>query len=142
MPWVYVFYGGSTGLTLDFKKILCKNFLNNPKNIVKGFGMNFSISVGISFFLVTANRMESPDDYTRHFTFWSGTALGVTASKAWGGKMSTYGVGFTWEIGVSKWSISIGKKYFGTSGGSSFYHPWPLGKNAKSLYDTVRGKVK
>ena len=67
---------------------------------------------------------------------------GVTVSRAAGSNISTYGVGFTWEVGVSsKKRISIGKKLFGTNSGWSFYWSIPVGKNAKALYNTVKGKV-
>ena len=130
------------GLTLDFDKILSKNFLNNPKNVLKGFGLGFSISVGVTFFLITAKRMKGPKDYTRGFTFSSITTWGITVSKASGSNISTYGVGFAWEVGASlKKGISIGKKLFGTAKGASYYLALPINRNAKELYSIVEGKV-
>ena len=130
------------GLTLDFDKILSKNFLNNPKNVLKGFGLGFSISVGVTFFLITAKRMEGPKDYTRGFTFSSITTWGITVSKASGSNISTYGVGFAWEVGASlKKGISIGKKLFGTAKGASYYLALPINRNAKELYSIVESKV-
>ena len=141
MPWIYFFAGGSMGLTLNFSKLLSPNLLHNPKNVLKGFGFSFSCSIGVIFFLITANKMTSPDDYTRSFYFWTGTVWGVTVSKASGGKISTYGVGITWEIGISKCSFSFGQKLFGISGGGSYYWPIALNSNAKALYSIVRGRV-
>ena len=130
------------GLTLDFDKILSKNFLNNPKNVLKGFGLGFSISVGVTFFLITAKRMKGPKDYTRGFTFSSITTWGITVSKASGSNISTYGVGFAWEVGASlKKGISIGKKLFGTAKGGSYYLALPINRNAKELYSIVESKV-
>ncbi len=142
IPWCYWFAGGSMGLTLDFKKILSKNFLNNPKNVLKGFGLGFSVSVYFTFFLITAKRMEGPQDYTRSFTFSSITAWGITVSKASGSNISTYGIGFAWEVGASlKKGISIGKKLFGTAKGGSYYWALPINRNAKELYSLVESKV-
>ena len=130
------------GFTLDFDKILSKKFLDNPKNVLKGLGLNFSLSIGVTFFLITANKMQSPNDYTREFVFTSTTVWGVTVSKASGGKISTYGVGFTWEVGASlRKGISIGNKTFGSAKGASYYWSLPLNKNAKDLYSMVKNKV-
>lgn len=105
-------------------------------------GLGFSCSISISFFLITANNMKDPTDYTREFSFNTATAWGITVSKAFGGGISTYGLGFTWEVGVSlKKGISIGKKLFGTSKGTSYYWLLPIGKNASSLYNIVKGRV-
>ena len=141
IPWCYWYYGGSLGFTLDFKQLLSPNLLNNPKNVLKGFGLSFSCSVSITCFLVTANRMRDPYDYTGGFSFWTGTVWGVTVSKAWSARMSTYGVGVTWEVGIKKWSISLGKKLFGTTSGYSNYKMLSIGTNAKSLYNCVKGRV-
>ena len=141
IPWCYWYYGGSLGFTLDFKQLLSPNLLNNPKNVLKGFGLYFSCSVSITCFLVTANRMRDPYDYTGGFSFWTGTVWGVTVSKAWSARMSTYGVGVTWEVGIKKWSISLGKKLFGTTSGYSNYKMLSIGTNAKSLYNCVKGRV-
>ena len=141
IPWCYWYYGGSLGFTLDFKQLLSPNLLNNPKNVLKGFGLSFSCSVSITCFLVTANRMRDPYDYTGGFSFWTGTVWGVTVSKAWSARMSTYGVGITWEVGIKKWSISLGKKLFGTTSGYSNYKMLSIGTNAKSLYNCVKGRV-
>ena len=140
-PWVYWFTGGSIGLTLDFDQLLSKKFLDNPKNVLSGFGLSFSVSVGVSFFLIHANKMTSPKDYEGVVTFWSGTVWGITASRSTGGPITTYGVGFTWEVGIKKWKISIGRKLFGVTSGSAKYKPIKLGKNAQNLYNTVKGKV-
>ena len=85
--------------------------------------------------------MRDPYDYTGGFSFWTGTVWGVTVSKAWSATMSTYGVGVTWEVGIKKWSISFGKKLFGTTSGYSNYKMLLIGTNAKSLYDSVKGRV-
>ena len=122
--------------------MLSKNFLSSPKKFLSGVGLGLSCSIGITFFLVKANRMTSPADYLRDFEFSSVTVWGVTVSRAAGSNISTYGVGFTWEVGVSPQKrISIGKKLFGTNSGWSFYWSIPVGKNAKALYNTVKGKV-
>lgn len=141
IPWCYWYYGGSLGFTLDFNKLLSPNLLKNPKNVLKGFGLSFSFSVSITCFLVTANKMSHPYDYTRCFSFWTGTVYGVTISKAWSSRISTYGVGVTWEVGIKKRSFSFGKKLFGTSRGYSYYRMIPIGTNAKSLYNSVKGRV-
>ena len=141
VPWCYWYYGGSLGFTLDFKQLLSPNLLNNPKNVLKGFGFSFSCSVGITCFLVTANKMRDPYDYTGSVSFWTGTAWGVTVSKAWSARISTYGIGITWEVGVKRWTISIGKKLFGTTCGYANYKMLPIGTNAKSLYNAVKGRV-
>ncbi len=146
IPWCYWFHGGGIGLTVNFNKLLSKNFLNNPKNILKGFGLNFSVSVGVTFFVVTAKKMTNPKDYTRYSGFSSATAWGVTISKASGGKITTYGIGYTWDVGVRikkgfKKSISLGKKLFGVASGVAYYKPIKLGKNAKKLYSTVARRV-
>ena len=139
IPWCYWFAGGSMGLTLDFNKILSKSFLNNPKNVLKGFGLGFSISVGVTFFLITAKRMEGPKDYTRSFTFSSITTWGITVSKASGSNISTYGVGYSKTIGAK--GTSIGKLLFGTAKGASYYWALPINRNAKELYSLVESKV-
>jgi len=139
IPWCYWFVGGSMGLTLDFNKILSKSFLKNPKNVLKGFGLGFSISVGVTFFLITAKRMEDPKDYTRSFTFSSITTWGITVSKASGSNISTYGVGYSKTIGAK--GTSIGKLLFGTAKGASFYWALPINRNAKELYSLVESKV-
>ena len=139
IPWCYWFVGGSMGLTLDFNKILSKSFLNNPKNVLKGFGLGFSISVGVTFFLITAKRMEGPKDYTRSFTFSSITTWGITVSKASGSNISTYGVGYSKTIGAK--GTSIGKLLFGTAKGASYYWALPINRNAKELYSLVESKV-
>ena len=142
MPWGYCFGGFSAGLTFNISDLLSKNFLNSPKKVLSGFGIGFSCSIGITFFLVTARRMRSPADYLRDFEFSLVTVWGVTVSKAAGSNISTYGVGFTWEVGMSiRKGISIGKQLFGANKGWSYYWSIPLGKNAKSLYNTVKGKV-
>lgn len=141
IPWCYWYYGGSLGFTLDFDKLLSPSLLNNPKNVLKGFGLSFSCSVSVTCFLVTANKMRDPYDYTGGFSFWTGTVWGATVSKAWSAKMSTYGVGVTWEIGIKKWHFSFGKKLFGTTSGYSSYKMVRIGSNAKSLYNSVKGKV-
>ena len=141
-PWCYCFGGFSVGLTFNISDMLSKNFLSSPKKFLSGVGLGFSCSIGITFFLVTANRMTSPADYLRDFEFSSVTVWGVTVSRAAGSNISTYGVGFTWEVGMSlKKGISIGKKLFGANSGWSFYWSIPVGKNAKALYNTVKGKV-
>ena len=122
--------------------MMAKSFLNNPRNILKGFGLGFSISIGVSFFLITAKRMKGPEDYTRSFTFSSITTWGITVSKASGGNISTYGVGFAWEVGASlKKGISIGKKLFGAAIGASYYWALPINRNAKKLYSLVKSRV-
>lgn len=142
VPWCYWFFGGSMGVTLDFNKILSPNFFNNPKNVLNAMGLGFCCSISISFFLITAKNMEDPADYTREFSFNTATVWGITVSKAFGGRISTYGVGFAWEVGFSlKKGISIGKKLFGTSKGISYYWVLPIGKNASSLYNIVKGRV-
>lgn len=141
IPWCYWYYGGSLGFTLDFNKLLSPNLLKNPKNVLKGFGLSFSCSVSITCFLVTANKMRDPYDYIGGFSFWTGTVYGVTISKAWSSRISTYGVGVTWEVGIKKWSFSFGKKLFGTSRGYSYYRMIRIGTNAKSLYNSVKGRV-
>ena len=142
IPWCYWFAGGSMGLTLDFDLILSNDFLNSPKNILKGFGLTFNISIGVTFFLITANKLKNPNDYTREFGFTSLTTWGVTFSKASGSNISTYGTGFSWEVGTKFLKgISIGKKLFGFAQGASFYWPLPINKNAKELYSTVANKV-
>lgn len=56
-------------------------------------------------------------------------------------KNVTYGVGLSWEIGIRKWKFNFGKKLFGTSSGYSNYIMLHIGKNAKSLYDSVKNRV-
>ena len=141
IPWCYWYYGGSLGFTLDFKELLSPKLLDNPKNLIKGIGLSFSCSVSITCFLVTANKMRDPYDYTGGFSFWTGTVWGVTVSKAWSARMSTYGVGVTWEVGIRRWSFSFGKKLFGTTSGNSNYKMLSIGTNAKSLYNSVKGRV-
>ena len=141
IPWCYFYYGGSLGFTLDFKKLLSPGLLNDPKKVLHGFGFSFSCSFSITFFIITANGLHSPDDYTRDFSFWTGTIWGVTISKAWGKNINTYGVGFSLEVGIKKWSCSIGKKLFGITSGASYYVPIPAGSNAKALYDKVKEQV-
>ena len=86
--------------------------------------------------------MSGPKDYLRDFEFSSVTVWGVTVSRAAGSNITTYGVGFTWEISANfRKGISIGKKLFGTSGGYSFYWSIPIGRNAKELYNTVKKRV-
>ena len=86
--------------------------------------------------------MEGPKDYTREFKFTSITAWGITASKAWGSNISTYGIGFSWKVGASpKKGISIGKNWFGIAAGVSYYWAVPIHPNAKELYSLVESKV-
>ncbi len=142
MPWCYCFGGISMGLNFNISAMLSKNFLSSPKQFLKGVGLGFSCSIGVTFFLIRAYNMESPADYLRDFQFSSITVWGITASRATGGKINTYGVGFTWEIGASaKKGISIGKLLFGVNVGWSYYKSIPVGKNAKELYNTVKNKV-
>ena len=94
------------------------------------------------FFLIHAKGLEGPNDYTRDFKFTSITAWGITASKAWGSNISTYGIGFSWEVGASpKEGISIGKNWFGIAAGVSYYWAVPINPNAKELYSLVESKV-
>ena len=142
IPWCYRFTGGSMGMTVDFGKLLSKNFINNPKNVLKSFGVNFSLSVGITFFLITAKNICSPNDYTRYFCFDSLTIAGITISKAYSSNISTYGVGFTWAVSKSLWGgLSLGKLMFGTAKGASYYWALPVNRNAKELYSMTAGKV-
>lgn len=129
VPWCYLFYGGSMGVTLDSNKILSPNFLNNPQNVLNAMGLRFSCSISISFFLITANNMEKPEDYTREFLFYTATVWGITVSKASGGRISTYGVGFTWKAGFSfKKGFSIGKNYLEPQKGHLIIGYYLLGK--------------
>ena len=142
IPWVYCYGGFSVGVSFDITKLLSKSLLDSPKKLLSGIGFNLSCSLGVTFFLVTANKMSGPKDYLRDFEFSSVTVWGVTVSRAAGSNITTYGVGFTWEIGASlRKGISIGKKLFGTSGGYSFYWAVPIGRNAKELYNTVKKRV-
>ena len=138
IPWCYAFGGFSAGLTLDFSKILSSNFLKNPKNVLKGFGFTMNLSISVTVFLVYSNKMKDPYDYTRSFSFAAVTVWGVTASKAWGGNISTYGVGTTIQIGISKWSCSLGQKLFGSVVGASYYWMIPLNRNAQALYSIAQ----
>ena len=142
IPWCYWFAGGGLNISLDFNKILSKNFLNNPKSVLQGLGLGFSLSVGVTFFLITANKMTGPKDYTRYFVCNSVTAAGVTISKATGDNISTYGVGFTWTVGTSFiGGISVGKLLFGLAKVGAFYWALPINQNAKNLYSLVNSKV-
>ena len=132
------------GITLDFNTILSESFLKNPKNVLKGFGLAFGCTLSITFFVITAKNMSDPIDYTRGFTFTTGTIGGVTVSKASGSGISTYGVGVSWEFGFKGKlikSFSFGKLLFGTTAGGSWYKMIKIGKNAKKLYNYVYGKV-
>ena len=64
-------------------------------------------------------------------------AWGVTVSKASGGKISTYGIGYSKTIGVD----NKGSILFGSSKGTSYYWAFPIGPNAKELYSLVESKV-
>ena len=141
IPWCYWFGGISGGISINFDTLLSEKLLSNPKAILKKFGLGFSFSVSISFFLVTANKMNNPADYLGDFSFTTVTAWGVTVSKAKGKCISTYGIGFSWEVAAGKWGISIGKKIFGFSAGVSNYWSIIIGDNAKTLYFIVRNKV-
>ncbi|MBR6427446.1 MAG: hypothetical protein IKS28_06430, partial [Clostridia bacterium] len=141
IPWCYWFGGLSGGININFDTLLSKDLLSNPKTILKKLGLGFSFSMSISFFLVTANKMSSPRDYLGVFSFTTVTAWGVTVSKANGSCISTYGVGFSWEVFAGKKGISIGKKIFGFTSGASNYWAIIIGSNAKSLYSIVKDKV-
>ena len=142
MPWAYFFAGGSLGTKLDIKKLVNPKLLSSPKSVLQGFGIGISVSVGVTIFLVTANKMIGPDDYERNFSFWQGTAFGATVSKAWGSNISTYGVGVTWEFGFSKWSFSFGQKWFGAFAGASYYWGIPIGNNAAAFYNAAKNGKK
>ncbi len=137
MPWCYFFAGGGQGLLIDVSKVLSISFLNNPQKVLRTMGLGFSCSVSFSFFLIKAQQMSSPFDYTRTFTFSSVTTMGITVSKASGGKISTYGVGFSLEKG----GLSVWKKIFGVARGASFYWQIPIGPNARTLYSYVQRRV-
>ena len=143
IPWVYWYYGGSIGTTFNLQKLLSPTLLTNPKNVIKGFGLSFSCSLSVTFFVVTAKGqgISKADDYNGAFYFRTCTVWGVTVSKAWGDKITTYGVGFSWEIGIKKWSISLGKKLFGSTSGRSNYIRIHFGKPSQSLYNCVKGRV-
>lgn len=112
IPWVYIFNGASMGFVLDIDKLLSTDIINNPKNVLAKLGLGFGMSLDKTFFLITANKMTHPDDYTGKFQFSTYTLMGVTVSKAWGSKISTYGVGLSWDVSVSiKKGISIGKSW-------------------------------
>ena len=138
IPWCYAFGGFSGGLTLDFSKLLSPNLLNNPKNVLQGFGFNLSISLSVSLFVIYAKNLKSPYDYAGAFSFAASTVWGVTVSKAWGGRISTYGIGWTWQIGISKRSCSIGSKLFGGFCGASYYWMIPVGPNSRALYNIAK----
>ena len=140
-PWCYVFLGGSFGMTLNFEELLSPNLFTNPSTILKGVGLTISCSLSLTFFLVTANRMTGPQDYLGDFNFWTGTVWGVTVSKAWGGKMSTYGVGYSMELGIKRNRISVGKKLFGSTMGWSNYRMLPITKNSLALYNSIKARV-
>ena len=98
------------GFVLDIDKLLSTDIINNPKNVLAKLGLGFGMSLDITFFLITANKMTEPKNYTRNFQFSTYTLMGVTVSKAWGSNISTYGVGVSWDVSVSlKKGISIGK---------------------------------
>lgn len=138
IPWCYAFGGFSGGLTLNFSKLLSPNLLNNPKNVLQGFGFNLSISLSVSLFVIYAKNLKSPYDYAGAFSFAASTVWGVTVSKAWGGRISTYGIGWTWQIGISKRSCSIGSKLFGGFCGASYYWMIPVGPNSRALYNIAK----
>lgn len=73
------------------------------------------------------------------FSFSSITAWGVTVSKASGGNISTYGVGYTKTFGVK--GLSMGKLLFGATKGVAFYWALPINRNARQLYAIVKSKV-
>ena len=129
------------GLTLDFEKLLSPNFLNNPKNVLSGFGLSFSISVSIAFFVIHANKMTGPESYLRDFRFYTNTILGVTTSKAWSTTITTYGVGFSIDVSAGIKGISAGAQLFGGTSGASYYYSLPLNPNASELYSLVESKV-
>lgn len=105
---------------------------------MKGFGLSFSISISFEAFVIYTKNLIDPFDYTRSFQFNAFTVWGVTACKAWGSNISTYGLGITWEFGIGKrGSISFGKKLFGGFSGASYYFMLPIGSNAMGLYSTA-----
>lgn len=136
-PWCYWFVGGSMGTTFNFSTLMSTQLFTNPKNVLKGFGLTFSVTASISIFVVTGKNFSTPKDYLKWFTFKNITAGGVTISKAWSNKATTYGIGLSWSIGIKKATFSLGKLWFGFSAGGSYYRPIRVGKNARALYNYV-----
>lgn len=77
IPWVYRYGGFSVGVNFDITKLLSKSLLDSPKKLLSGIGFGLSCSLGITFFLVTANKMSGPKDYLRDFEFSSVTVWGL-----------------------------------------------------------------
>lgn len=114
--------------------------ITNPEAALEAMGLGFSITLSITFFVITADALKKPEQYEGYLYSQSVTAFGVVGTYAHNADNSirTYGVGRSIYFGMG-----FNAGLFGASAGiANYIYGGVFVDSLKDMFSQFSGMVK